>query len=76
MQQLRTFVLSREIDGKKRVFDINEKDMDDYICYDVFSDGVYLISISPDGEVFYRSRTDFLSNEDEKKMIDEIKLSI
>jgi hypothetical protein len=76
MQQLRTFGLSMQIDGKKCAFDINEKDMDDYICYDVFSDGIYLISISPNGEVFFRSKSDFLSNEDEKKLIEEIQLCI
>jgi hypothetical protein len=71
MQQLKTFVITQLINNKETEFDVNEKDMDDSICYDVFCAGIYLLSISPEGEILYNSSSNQLDDNTVEKLIEE-----
>ena len=72
MQQLKTFVVTKQINKKEVDFDINEKDMDDSICYDVFCDGSYLLSISAQGEILYNSPSNQLDEKTLQQLIEAI----
>jgi hypothetical protein len=72
MQQLKTFVITMAVNYKETEFDINEKDMDDSICYDVFCEGIYLLSISPVGEILYNSSSNQLGEDAVQKLVEEI----
>jgi hypothetical protein len=76
MQQLKTFVIDLKINNKQTKFHINEKDMDDSICYDAFADGIYLLSVSPNGEILYKTDGTILNDESTKLLVDEIKKKV
>ncbi len=53
MEQLKTTVFDISLHGTTIHCSLREKDFGDYIVYDVFSGGKYLVTISKQGDVLF-----------------------
>jgi hypothetical protein len=60
MEYLRSIILYEKYHDKNQAFEVQEKDMDDSICYDVFREHNYLFTFSPDGKILFRSEENVL----------------
>jgi hypothetical protein len=53
MQELQSLYVVEKWNGDEIIFEIKEKDGDDSVIYEVFSQGKYLFTLSPEGKLIY-----------------------
>jgi hypothetical protein len=72
MKVLKTLMLNEDFGILESEFEVREKDLDDSICHEIFSDGVYLFTVSKGGALLFNSSSNKMESAELMGLIKEI----
>ena len=78
MEELQIRTIDVTLHGKVIPCELKERDFGDYIVYDVYSEGKYLVTLSKDGDVLFNeqdmtSHQEIMDPRDLNEVIDQLR---